>query len=127
MNIKFNINEDLNEIFEEKGNTYSAIRKVSWGEKEKEYIDIRKWYAGEDGDTPGKGFCFSTEDGPDELVNVMLKKGFGETEEVLESIKDREDFKQSLSKVLSDEEAEELGIELSEIEEQFHDPSDIFE
>ena len=38
MNIKFNINEDLNEIFEEKGNTYSAIRKVSWGEKEKEYI-----------------------------------------------------------------------------------------
>ena len=57
----------------------------------------------------------------------MLKKGFGETEEVLDSIKDREDFKQSLSKVLSDEEAEELGIELSEIEEQFHDPSDIFE
>ena len=33
MNIKFNINEDLNEIFEKKVNTYSAIRKVSWVEK----------------------------------------------------------------------------------------------
>lgn len=126
-NIKFNINEDLNEIFEEKGNTFSAIRKLSWGDKEKEYIDIRKWYSNEDGETPGKGFCFSTEDGPHELVTILLKKNYGYTDDVIDAIKDRSDFKKSLSNVLNGKELEDLNIDLSEVEDKFHDPSDIFE
>lgn len=92
------------QIFDEKANTFLAMRKVAWGnnpDPEKAKLELRKWHMSADGkETPSKGFSFLTEDGPNILTHILLTAGFGRTETVIRSIKDREDFESSLNKVL---------------------------
>lgn len=86
-------------LFDEKGNSFLALREVKWNNG-KTNLELRKWFNNADGsEIAGKGFSFLTEDGPHELVNTMLKNDFGRTEEVLEIIKKREDFNDSLSHI----------------------------
>lgn len=121
----YKVDEDFDNIFDEKGNTFLALRKVYWGNSTEPKLDLRKWYTTAKGETVGKGFSFLTEDGPNELARVLLVNNFGETEQVIESIKDRPDFKSSLVKVLGDD-VKDIDIELDDDEvETYYDPKEV--
>ena len=102
----------LDEIVDEQGSKYIAIRKTQWiadGEEpdeSKAKIEIRRWTVTDDKEF-GKGFAFLTENGPHELTNVLVKKGFGDTKEILSSLRKRDDFKE----VVEDLDKEEVSGE----------------
>ena len=117
MDIKFEIHDNFDHIIEEKGNTFIALRKLSWNGREPKY-DIRKWYNTTDGETrPDKGVGLS-EEGIDELTNILLSQGFGKTDEILEAIKDRDDFERSYDKVIK-------GIIFDDEDDTFYDPREV--
>lgn len=128
MAFEYTVNPDFDFTFDEKGNTFLALRKLSWGEGKPEKIELRKWYNSADGtETPNKGFTFLTEEGPHELTKVLVEQGFGYTDDILNGLKNREDFKSSLSKVLSGQELDELGIEQVDPNEDYYDPVNLFD
>lgn len=124
-NIKYEVVDDYDYLFDEKGNAFLAIRKVRWGDNEKVNLDMRKWYTNANGEeTLGKGVSFLTEEGPHELARVLVQNDFGHTDEILEAIKDREDFMPALASVLNGEQMKELGINKDDIpDDDYMDPS----
>lgn len=115
-NISYEIYDNFDFIIEEKGNTFIALRKLSWNGREPKY-DIRKWYNTADGTRADKGVGLS-EEGMDELTGILLSQGFGKTEDILEAIKDRDDFEMSYNKVIK-------GIVYEDEEETFYDPREV--
>lgn len=104
---------NIDEIIEEKGSMYTAIRKTAWyngNEKpgeDKAKLEIRRWKVADnetDHDIPQKGVSFLTEEGPHRLVNTMIDHGYGNTKEALLSLKHRDDFKDSVEHMYEDEE-----------------------
>lgn len=95
----------INEIIDEKNNTVMMIREVSWGQKnidkDEYHLEIRKWYVNTESEVPGKGFTFTTEQSPHNLVNSMVNLGFGDTKKIIDGIKNRADFEDSLAKSIS--------------------------
>lgn len=120
--ISYKIDESVNEIFDEKGNTFLAMRKVSWNDRDHK-IELRRWRNDKDGNEfPDKGFTFLTEEGPNELVNVLIKHNYGRTKDIINGIKDRNDFIDSINYVLGDKEKYETSSTETE-DDQFYDPS----
>lgn len=117
-NITYKIHDEKDFIIEEKGNKFIALRKISWGEKNNPKFDIRKWYNTKSGEMPDKGVSISDE-GLDELTSILLSEGFGKTDSILESIKDREDFEKSYNKVVK-------GIVYEDDEDEtYYDPREV--
>ena len=123
--ITFDIKKDgINELIDEKGNSTIMLREVSWSGRENYKLELRRWIVEEAGDKPLKGVSFLTEDGPNNLVHTMTKLGFGKTDVILNNLKTREDFDQSLIKVIGKtkiNEAKESEIEISD--EDHYDPT----
>ena len=89
---------DIDEVVDCKGNSVIMLRKVAWnGGNEK--LELRKWIVDINEEKPYKGFAFLTEDGPDNLVNVLLDKGYGKTVEILKTLKTRDDFNDAMSEL----------------------------
>ena len=89
----------INRIIEEKGNTFLRLAVIAWvGEDEdvdpsKIKLDLRKYTTDAEGNEKMlKGVSFMTEQGPHDLVHVMVEEGFGNTEKILDTIKTRTDF-----------------------------------
>lgn len=121
----YEIVDEYDKVFDEKGNTFLALRKVKWGGKEAVKFDMRKWYNNSDGSEKcGKGFSFLTDEGPHELAKILVEEGFGHTEDILNGIRYREDFVDSLVSVLSGDDVE--GLKKAGISEEYFDPKDIF-
>ena len=98
MEFKYSIVENIDYTFEEKGNQFGAVRKVQWGDSDKNYLEVRKWRNSPDGSEQAtKGYTFMTEEGPSELAKVLLTLGYGNTREVIDIVKEREDFRKSLN------------------------------
>lgn len=116
-NMKYHIFKDYNIPFDEKGATCGTVRKVQWvkdgnePDESKAKIEIRKMYINSDGERPGKGFSFSTEEGPGELVVGLIDAGFGNTKEILRSVRKREDFLES-AKTINQEQDENSSGEI---------------
>lgn len=95
---KYHIFKDYEISFDEKGSTVGTVRKVQWykdGEEpdeSKAKIEIRKVYTSGAEERTGKGYTFSTPEGPGELITGLLHAGFGDTKDVLKAIKNRDDF-----------------------------------
>lgn len=125
--ISFSIKEDgIREIIDEKNNSAIIMQEVSWNERGY-HLEIRKWRIEETGEAPMKGFSFLTEEGPHNLTKALLKNGFGKTDEVLETIKDRKDFEKALIKTIGKKKvskAKETEVEISE--DDFFDPKEMF-
>jgi len=122
--IEYSIVDEFDHTIDESGNQFIALRKIRWGDREKVSLDLRKYWMQAEGEVLGKGVSFLTEEGPHELVDVMVREGYGHTKEVLRSLKDREDFQKSLNIVLGKESEfydEEVG------EEEIYDPSCLLE
>jgi len=108
--LKCHVFKDYNAVFDEKGSSCGVIRKVQWikgdGEPDesKAKLEIRKIYTSADGEKNGKAYTFGTEEGPHELVTSMIDCGFGHTKDIIEHIKDRDDFISAVNSI-SDEDA----------------------
>lgn len=118
---KYEVDPEFDYLIEEKGNQALFFRRVSWNGRDAK-PEIRKWYVDGTSETPGKGFSFMTEEGPNELIKTMTELGYGNTEEVLENISKRDDFPVAVKKVLG-KGVEELTEEYDSIElEDVYDP-----
>lgn len=77
---------DFDYTIDEKGNTFIALRKIDWGNKGEYKLDLRKYYASESGETMSKGVSFLTDDGPDELTDVLVRNDYGHDDSLAEAI-----------------------------------------
>lgn len=129
--LKCHIHKDYNVIFDEKGSTCGTVRSVQWLKDDAEpdplkaKLEIRKIYNSADGEKNGKGYTFSTEDGPSELIYGLIDAGFGNTKEILTHIKDRKDFPDAVKAISFEPEEDESGevfdmrdLLLSELDEE---------
>jgi len=90
---KYTIHDEFDKVFDEKGNTFLSIRKLSWGDKTDWKYDIRKWMINKEGEEiPNKGFSILTEHGMDNLTETLIKEGFGDTLELKSLLEERKDF-----------------------------------
>lgn len=134
--IKYNIIDEFDHIIEEKGNQILALRKLTWGDSEQVHLDLRRWTATDNGERVGKGTSFFTEDeGPSELINILIEEGYGYTDEILNRLSVREDFSTNMSKILGDtlsiEQLEKFSKSINKEEfdsnEELYDPrEDLF-
>lgn len=126
-NLSFTVKDDgINEVIDEKGNLTVMLREVSWGEREAK-LELRRWIIDIDKETPMKGCSFLTEEGPNNLVNIMVKHGFGDTNIILHELSAREDFEESLVKTIGKTKvtkAKETEVNISE--DDYFDPNEIF-
>lgn len=82
----YEVDPNYDYILEERGNTYTALRKIRWGEKEDFSLDIRKYYATEDGERMAKGCSLMSKEGADELTRVLVDTGYGNAKQLTNSI-----------------------------------------
>ena len=125
MEFKYSIVENIDYTFEEKGNQFEAVREVQWGDSDKNYLEVRKWRNSPDGsEQAAKGYTFMTEEGPSELAKVLLTLGYGNTREVIDIVKEREDFRKSLNSSLgpNDEMYDESA---GTLEDDYYDPKSL--
>lgn len=117
-NFKYTVG-DIDEVIDERGNSVALLRKLAWGDN-KEKLELRKWIVDVEKEVPNKGFTFLTPEGPHKLVNVMVGLGFGHTEDVLNKLKTRDDFKKSLVKVIGKQAIK--TAENTEAAAEYYDP-----
>ena len=121
--ISYEIKEGgVNQLIDEHNNTITMLREVSWNGREA-HLELRKWIVEEGGERPMKGYSFSTEDGPHNLVHVMTELGYGNTKTILGNIKDRSDFDTALVETVGMQkviEAKNTEYEVSN--DEFYDP-----
>ena len=82
----FEIDPEFDFVLEEKGNTYTALRKIKWGDKENYSLDLRKYYATEKGEQMAKGCSLMTKEGADELTKVLIMQGYGNDKSLADDI-----------------------------------------
>ena len=127
--IKFEIKEDgINELIDEgNGNSSIMLREVGWNGRDPK-LEIRKWIIDVDKETPMRGLSFITEQGPQTLTEVLAEKGFGNTEKLINNIKDREDFDESLVKVIGKKKIEKSkNTEVTISEDDYFDPKSVLD
>ena len=123
--INFKVHPDFDELIDERGNTAVYFRMVDWNDREAKRPEIRKWRISENGETPDKGVTFLTDDGPKNLAKAIIKKGFGETAEYIEALKDRDNFDDSLAQVIGKKRVNEAKNTEVEVED-YYDPKVVF-
>ena len=113
--MKCHIFKDYGITFDEKGSTWGTLRKVQWlkGDKEpdesKAKIEIRKFTQTSEGERMMKGYTFSTPEGPGELVIGLIESGFGDTKDILRSVRKREDFLEAAKTINEDNDENDSG------------------
>lgn len=107
-NMEYHIFKDYNIIFDEHGSTYGTIRKGQWIKDKSEIdeakakLEIRKLYTNSTGERIGKGYTFNSEEGAHELTEAMISIGYGNTKNILKSLRKREDFVDSVKNIDND-------------------------
>lgn len=129
MAFEYSVDPNFDYTIDEKGNTFIALRKIDWNNSGNYKLDLRKYYASEEGEKMAKGVSFLTEDGPDELTKVLLETGYGNDEEVANAIlENRKGVLARIAVALNDpEKSYDLNIELEqELEDdEFYDPEEL--
>lgn len=117
-----------NHTIDELGNNFIALREITWNDNQEPRLDLRKYRVDKEGnEVVARGVSFLTPEGPSCLANVLIQEGYGDTTEILTSLKDREDFMPSLARVLSPDELSAVGVDPSKIPvEEYYDPAQIF-
>ena len=107
-NLTYHIFKDYDIPFDEKGSTCGTVRKIQWvkegaePDELKAKVEIRKMYITSNGERMGKGYTFSTPEGPGELVTGLISAGFGETKSILKELRKRDDFRKAVETINED-------------------------
>ena len=93
----------INRIVEEKGNQFIRFAQIAWKGEDEECdpseikYDLRRYTTDSDGkERMLKGVSFLSDEGPNELTHILLEEGFGNTEKIINVIKNRDDFKDAV-------------------------------
>lgn len=124
------IDDTVNEVIDEgSGNSFIALRKLRWTPTSNFRLDIRKWIVNSDGEEiAGKGVSFITDDGPANLIEVLLKHGYGDTRKTLNGLKDREDFALAIKEIVTENKIDLDSITIPSIDSldaDYYDPKSI--
>ena len=91
MDFKMDVTKDYG-TFDEKGKSFLAMRRVSWGGRE-DKLELRKWINNDDGtEMANKGFSFLTDEGPNNLAEMLVENGFGSKKKLIEILDKRTDY-----------------------------------
>lgn len=130
--LQLEIDPSIDEVIDEvPGSSFIALRKLRWSPTSSFKLDIRRWYTNNTGEEiAGKGISFMTEQGPDNLINALLRHGYGDTRKTLDGIKERPDFLENVKDVLDEMHSDLGGLIVerapsTDIEELFYDPKSI--
>ena len=113
--MQYHIFKDYDIPFDEKGSTCGVVRLAQWVKAGKEpdetkaKIEIRKIYFQNGEEKNGKGYTFSTPEGPSELVHGLIKVGFGDTKEILREVRLRDDFMEAATTINEDNDGSNDG------------------
>ena len=109
----------INKIIEEKGNQFIRFAQIAWVGEDEDVtedqikFDLRKYTSDAEGNERMlKGVSFFSKEGVDELANTLVEEGFGDTEKIVNSVKQRDDFELSLKKaygLVTDEDESDDG------------------
>ena len=125
MDFKYAIIDEIDYTLEEQGNQFTALRKIRWGDADKEYLEIRRWRNTPDGgEQAAKGCTFMTEEGPANAINAFIDLGYGNTKEILTHLQSRHDFRKSLNSLLGKDD-EFYDSETGTLEDDFYDPKSL--
>lgn len=116
--ISMEIEKEFDFIIEEGQNTSINLRRISWNGRPSK-IDIRKWVYQDGNERAMKGVSLSDE-GADELANVLVEQGYGNTSRLIKTIKQREDYN-NLNGDKFDVKIDDDGSE------EYYDPSELLE
>lgn len=103
------------DIIDERGSQYISLRFTQWvkddkdRDESKKKLELRKWTVSPEGDRAGKGVSFLTEEGPSELAKVLVHRGYGDTKEILDELRQRDNFKESVQNLFTDDEENDEG------------------
>lgn len=111
------IEKEFDFILEEGQNTSINLRRISWNGRPSK-IDIRKWVYQDGNERAMKGVSLSDE-GTDELANVLVEQGYGDSSRLIKAIKQREDYNSPNS-----DKFDNLADDGSE---EYYDPSELLE
>lgn len=121
-NFRFHVFKDFNMPFDEKGTTCGVIRLVQWGikdgeepDQDKAKLEIRKMYTAKGDERVGKGYVFSTPEGPSELAENLLSIGYGDTKKCIKVLAGRDDFKESVENINVDEDDDGSMFDMREL------------
>ena len=113
--MQYHVFKDYDIPFDEKGSTYGVVRLAQWVKADKQpdetkaKVEIRKIYFQNGEEKNGKGYTFSTPEGPSELVHGLIKVGFGDTKEILRQVRVRDDFMEAATTINEDNDGSDDG------------------
>ena len=114
-NLRYHVFKDFDIPFDEKGTTCGSVRLVQWvkgdsdPDESKAKIELRKIYTSGAEEKTGKGYTFSTPEGPGELAVGLIKAGFGDTKDILKAVRTREDFLEAAKTINDDPDSNSDG------------------
>lgn len=124
---EFHIVDDKRFVLEETANQMKVLQYGVWANAGSEVDPSRaKWETRtyfikkDGGEQAGKGCAFSL-DGAHELARNLVAQGLGYTTDIIKELRNRDDFMPSLKRVLGNE----SEIDLSEVDDEYYDPSAI--
>lgn len=82
----YDVDPDFDFILEEKANKFTALRKIKWGSSTEYKLDIRNYVSNDSGEQMLKGCTLISENGAHELTRVFLEQGFGNADEIANTI-----------------------------------------
>ena len=113
--MQYHIFKDYDIPFDEKGSTCGVVRLAQWvkpgktADETKAKIEIRKTYFQNGEEKIGKGYTFSTPEGPGDLAVGLIKAGFGDTKSILRAVRTRDDFLEAATTINEDDEGSDDG------------------
>lgn len=114
----YDIDDSFDYIIDEGGNTSINVRKISWNGKPYK-LDIRRYTYKDGQETMMKGISLSDE-ASNELTKVLIDNGYGNTRYIINSLKNRDDFKESL---LEDNPSDLNNTD--DEDEEYYDPKEL--
>ena len=126
MAFEYSVDSNFDYTIDEKGNTFIALRKIDWNNSGNYKLDLRKYYASEEGEKMAKGVSFLTEDGPDELTKVLLETGYGNDEEIANAIiQNRPYIVATIKKEIENNPKWDKIVAFEKEDEDFYDPEEL--
>lgn len=128
--MEYKVFKDYNIIFDEKGSTCGTVRLVQWvkegsePDESKAKLEIRKIYTNAEGEKVGKGYAFSTPEGPSELVHGLIEAGYGDTKEILRKVRARDNFLEAAKTINEDDDGNDSG-EMFDIRSLFSEEGEL--
>ena len=124
--VEFKVKEDgINEVIDEKGNMALMLREVAWNGRDY-HLELRKWIVDVDKEQPMKGCTFITEEGPNNLVDTMVKHGYGNTRNILHELSSRDSFEEDLVSVIGKQKVDKAkDAEITITEDDYFDPKSL--